>query len=79
MSGGRLGTALAVALLACAVQSMPKGTNKHKRQAQEHSVSSVSQGRQICDHVFVSFCLDFLTCLDRTVGLDASCGFTQTN
>ncbi|XP_056610634.1 fibronectin 1a isoform X2 [Triplophysa dalaica] len=43
MSGDRLGTALAVALLACAVQCMPKGTNKHRRQAQEHSVSSVSQ------------------------------------
>ncbi|KAA0716049.1 Fibronectin [Triplophysa tibetana] len=43
MSGDRLGTALAVALLACAVQCMPKGTNKHRRQAQEHSVSTVSQ------------------------------------
>ncbi|XP_056321204.1 fibronectin 1a [Danio aesculapii] len=43
MSGGPLGTALAVALLAIAVQCMPKGTGKHRRQAQEHSVSSVSQ------------------------------------
>ncbi|XP_051564928.1 fibronectin 1a isoform X4 [Myxocyprinus asiaticus] len=43
MSGGPLGTALAVALLACAVQCMPKATGKHRRQAQEHSVSSVSQ------------------------------------
>ncbi|XP_051566688.1 fibronectin-like isoform X2 [Myxocyprinus asiaticus] len=43
MSGGPLGTALAVALLACAVQCLPKGTGKHRRQAQEHSVSSVSQ------------------------------------
>ncbi|KAK9969618.1 hypothetical protein ABG768_027777 [Culter alburnus] len=43
MSGGPLGTALAVALLACTVQCMPKGTGKHRRQAQEHSVSSVSQ------------------------------------
>ncbi|XP_026074466.1 fibronectin-like isoform X1 [Carassius auratus] len=39
MTGGPLGTALAVALLACTVQCMPK----HRRQAQEHSVSSVSQ------------------------------------
>uniref|UniRef100_A0A672SGL0 Fibronectin n=1 Tax=Sinocyclocheilus grahami TaxID=75366 RepID=A0A672SGL0_SINGR len=44
MTGGPLGTALAVALLACTVQCMPKGTGKHRRQAQEHSVSSVSQG-----------------------------------
>ncbi|XP_052004292.1 fibronectin-like isoform X41 [Xyrauchen texanus] len=43
MSGGPLVTALAVALLASAVQCMPKGTGKHRRQAQEHSVSSVSQ------------------------------------
>uniref|UniRef100_A0A8C1KLN9 Fibronectin n=1 Tax=Cyprinus carpio TaxID=7962 RepID=A0A8C1KLN9_CYPCA len=43
MTGGPLGTALAVALLACTVQCMPKGTGKHRRQAQEHSVSSVSQ------------------------------------
>ncbi|XP_067299569.1 fibronectin 1a isoform X2 [Pseudorasbora parva] len=43
MSGGPLGTALAVALLVCTVQCMPKGTGKHRRQAQEHSVSSVSQ------------------------------------
>ncbi|KAI7808786.1 Fn1 protein [Triplophysa rosa] len=43
MSGDRLSTALAVALLACAAQCMPKGTNKHRRQAQEHSVASVSQ------------------------------------
>uniref|UniRef100_A0A672KIL6 Fibronectin n=1 Tax=Sinocyclocheilus grahami TaxID=75366 RepID=A0A672KIL6_SINGR len=43
MTGGPLGTALAVALLACTVQCMPKGTGKHRRQAQEHLVSSVSQ------------------------------------
>ncbi|XP_065148945.1 fibronectin 1a isoform X2 [Paramisgurnus dabryanus] len=43
MSGGPLGTALAVTLLACAVQCMPKVTGKHKRQAHEHSVSSVTQ------------------------------------
>uniref|UniRef100_A0A8C1KAN9 Fibronectin n=1 Tax=Cyprinus carpio TaxID=7962 RepID=A0A8C1KAN9_CYPCA len=43
MTGGPLGTALAVALLAYTVQCMPRGTGKHRRQAQEHSVSSVSQ------------------------------------
>ncbi|TRY85623.1 hypothetical protein DNTS_008763, partial [Danionella cerebrum] len=43
MSGVSLCTALAVALLVCAVQPMPKTAGKHKRQAQEHSVSSVSQ------------------------------------
>ncbi|XP_043104871.1 fibronectin 1a [Puntigrus tetrazona] len=43
MTGGPLGTVLVVALLACTVQCMPKGTGKHRRQAQEHSVSSVSQ------------------------------------
>ncbi|XP_077071990.1 fibronectin 1a [Siphateles boraxobius] len=43
MTGGPLGTALAVALLACTVQCMPKGTGKHRRQTQEHSASSVSQ------------------------------------
>uniref|UniRef100_A0A673KKE5 Fibronectin n=1 Tax=Sinocyclocheilus rhinocerous TaxID=307959 RepID=A0A673KKE5_9TELE len=42
MTGGPLGTALAVALLACTVQCMPKGTGKHRRQAQEHSGSVVS-------------------------------------
>uniref|UniRef100_A0A8C2I9K2 Fibronectin n=1 Tax=Cyprinus carpio TaxID=7962 RepID=A0A8C2I9K2_CYPCA len=46
MTGGPLGTALAVALLAYTVQCMPRGTGKHRRQAQEHSVSSVSQGIQ---------------------------------
>ncbi|XP_073711114.1 fibronectin 1a isoform X12 [Misgurnus anguillicaudatus] len=39
MSGGPLGTALAVTLLACAVQCMPKVTGKHRRQAREPSVS----------------------------------------
>lgn len=39
MTGGPLGTALTVALLACTVQCMPK----NRRHAQEHSVSSVSQ------------------------------------
>ncbi|KAI2660497.1 Fibronectin [Labeo rohita] len=43
MTGGPLGTALAVALLACTVQCMPRGPGEHGRQAQEHSVSSVSQ------------------------------------
>uniref|UniRef100_A0A673JZE0 Fibronectin n=1 Tax=Sinocyclocheilus rhinocerous TaxID=307959 RepID=A0A673JZE0_9TELE len=42
MTGGPLGTALAVALLACTVQCMPKGTGKHRRQAQEHSVQNTS-------------------------------------
>nr|XP_055070732.1 fibronectin 1a isoform X8 [Misgurnus anguillicaudatus] len=39
MSGGPLGTALAVTLLACAVQCIPKVTGKHRRQAREPSVS----------------------------------------
>ncbi|XP_026128048.1 fibronectin-like isoform X11 [Carassius auratus] len=43
MTSGPLGTALAVALLACTVQCMPKATGKHRRQVLEHSVSSVSQ------------------------------------
>ncbi|XP_042586872.1 fibronectin-like isoform X3 [Cyprinus carpio] len=48
MTGGPLGTALAVALLAYTVQCMPRGTGKHRRQAQEHSVSSVSQAEETC-------------------------------
>ncbi|KAG9271573.1 fibronectin isoform X1 [Astyanax mexicanus] len=43
MSGGRLATALAVALLAGAVSCMPKAAGKSRRQALEHSASSVSQ------------------------------------
>uniref|UniRef100_A0AAR2KL85 Fibronectin n=1 Tax=Pygocentrus nattereri TaxID=42514 RepID=A0AAR2KL85_PYGNA len=44
MLGGRLATALAVALLAGAVSCMPKASGKRRRQAPEHHVSSVSQG-----------------------------------
>uniref|UniRef100_A0AAR2LSG3 Fibronectin n=1 Tax=Pygocentrus nattereri TaxID=42514 RepID=A0AAR2LSG3_PYGNA len=43
MLGGRLATALAVALLAGAVSCMPKASGKRRRQAPEHHVSSVSQ------------------------------------
>ncbi|XP_030642527.1 fibronectin 1a [Chanos chanos] len=43
MPSGTFARALAVVLIAGAVHCMPKDTGKNKRQAQEHSVSSVSQ------------------------------------
>uniref|UniRef100_A0A8C1QJS0 Fibronectin n=1 Tax=Cyprinus carpio TaxID=7962 RepID=A0A8C1QJS0_CYPCA len=78
MTGGPLGTALAVALLAYTVQCMPRGTGKHRRQAQEHSVSSVSQGinlvaycwfyAQLSQNTFTETCYDKVNARSYRVG-----------
>lgn len=60
MSGSTIARVLVALCIGSAVNCMPKGTHKSRRQAQQHHVSSVSQGKFCSSPAFQTFKLPAL-------------------